>query len=163
MSSPQPERAAWELEGKEQIRVGVLDWSLLKRLWTYVHPERYRLLAALALLLINQALRLLQPTLVALALDRFLVPREPTGAWAKVVGAFERWSATVDGLVPGGASPLAVLIGTFGAAAGVGTLTGMPSARACAIYENVLACGSCTKHGFRCGRAAYVSEANEEN
>lgn len=119
MSSSQTERAAWELEGKEQLRVGVLDWSLLKRLWTYVHPERYRLLAALALLLINQALRLLQPTLVALALDRFLVPREPSGAWAKVVGAFERWSATVDGLVPGGASPLAVLIGTFGAAAGL--------------------------------------------
>ena len=76
MSKQATEQAAWELEGKE-LQVGVLDWSLLKRLWVFVRPERYRLLAAVSLLLINQALRLLQPTLVALALDRFLVPREP--------------------------------------------------------------------------------------
>lgn len=118
MSKQATEQAAWELEGKE-LQVGVLDWSLLKRLWVFVRPERYRLLAAVSLLLINQALRLLQPTLVALALDRFLVPREPSGAWAHVVTAFEGWASTVSGLVPGGASPLAVLIGTFAAAAGL--------------------------------------------
>ena len=110
-------RAAWEHDADDELEVRVVELRLLGRLWRYVRPERYRLGAALVLLLANQALRLLQPTLVALAIDRFLVPREPSGAWAGFVAVWENWAAFVGRVVPGSPGPLAVLIGTFAASA----------------------------------------------
>jgi ATP-binding cassette subfamily B protein len=68
------------------------------------------------LLLFTQGCRLAQPTLIALALDRYLLDTPIEGNWAKVVGAWEAFEGWVTGTV---GIPLAgydLLLAVFAAA-----------------------------------------------
>ncbi|QDU69504.1 ABC transporter ATP-binding protein [Engelhardtia mirabilis] len=108
MSAPRREYDP-EVAGKKSA----FELTLLKRLWVYVHPQRWKIAESLALLLFNQLCRLAQPTLIALALDRYLLDAPIEGNWSKVVDAWDRFAqwALVDLGLP--LAPYQLLLATF--------------------------------------------------
>jgi ATP-binding cassette subfamily B multidrug efflux pump len=84
-------RPDFDPDGSGKARA--LELGLLRRLWEFVRPQRRRILESLLLLLFNQACRLAQPTLIALALDRYLLDNPPEGNWSRVIGAWERFES----------------------------------------------------------------------
>jgi ATP-binding cassette subfamily B protein len=88
---------------------GKLDRGLFVRLLGVMRPQRGMIAGSLALLLLGQALRILQPLLVALAIDLYLAPHPLEGRWADVAAGWQRFANAVDGLVGGAVPPLALI------------------------------------------------------
>lgn len=74
--------------GFEEKELGEMsDWALMKRLWTYMKPYKWTFLVCLLLLPIVSGIQLLQPYLLQVAIDDYLVPQDLSGfEW--IIGAF---------------------------------------------------------------------------
>ena len=71
------------------------EGALLKRLWPFVRPQRWRIAQSLVLLLFMQLCRLAQPTLIALALDKYLLDTRIEGNWRSVVAGWDTFTEWV--------------------------------------------------------------------
>lgn len=82
-----PEGASIGSAFKEQTLGNVTDLTLAKRLWSFMHPYRRTFFLCLLLLPLVSALGLIQPHLLQVAIDDYLVPGELSGLpW--VIAAF---------------------------------------------------------------------------
>jgi ATP-binding cassette subfamily B protein len=88
---------------------GKLDRSLFKRLLGVMRPQRGLIASSLALLLFGQALRILQPLLVALAIDLYIAPHPLSGRWADVAAGWQHVVELAEGVIGVAAEPLALL------------------------------------------------------
>jgi ATP-binding cassette subfamily B multidrug efflux pump len=103
-----------EFDPEGSGRRGALELDLLRRLWPYVQPERWRILESLGWLLFNQLCRLAQPTIIALALDLYLLDTPVDGNWGRVVAAWERFAAWCSGPLGLPLAPYHLLLAVFG-------------------------------------------------
>ena len=60
-------------------RLRLRDWHLVARLWPYVRRQRWGLAAALFVALPVSALQILQPALLKVAIDDYMVVGDPSG------------------------------------------------------------------------------------
>ncbi|QDG54744.1 ABC transporter ATP-binding protein [Persicimonas caeni] len=82
-----PKDAAIGSGFKEQKLGNVTDATLIKRLWTFMRPYRFTFLLCLLLLPVLAGFKLVQPHLLQVAIDDYLVPGEYGGlTW--VIAAF---------------------------------------------------------------------------
>lgn len=86
-----PSGAAIGSNFREERLGDMEDWTIVKRLWRFMRPYRVTFLFCLLLLPVMSGLELLQPHLLQIAIDQYLVPAE-TMADLKgiglVIGAF---------------------------------------------------------------------------
>ncbi len=111
--------AAWEREDGSGPRAKALDARLLRRLLPFLRGQWGLLSEGLALLLFTQVVRLAQPTLVAILIDRYLLARESGGNWASLLSLWERLAAFGREHLPGRPGPLVLLALCFAACAGL--------------------------------------------
>ena len=68
--------------GFEEKSLGNLsDWAIVRRLWTYMRPYKWLFLVTLLMLPAISAVSLVQPWLLQIAIDDYLVPGEWSGIW----------------------------------------------------------------------------------
>ena len=70
---------------KEKRLGKISDTTILRRLWAYMRPYKLIFFGCLLLLPVIAALELLQPHLLQVAIDSYLVPGEISGIWMIVV------------------------------------------------------------------------------
>lgn len=79
-------------EKKEETAIGkTYDWSVTRRLLSYLKPYRATVFAALALTVLLNILGSLQPRFTQYAVDKFIVPRDLSGVEIFVALFFALW------------------------------------------------------------------------
>lgn len=84
--------ASSDLALNEQDFGKAFDARLYRRMWRYIVPYRVRLLASLALMAVFTGASVVQPLLLGIAVDRYIVPRDANGL-AEVVVVYVAVSA----------------------------------------------------------------------
>ena len=80
-----PSDAAIGSAYKEQKLGSFSERAILGRLWTYMRPYKWLFFICLMLLPVLSALSLVQPWLLQIAIDDFLIPQEISGLWIILV------------------------------------------------------------------------------